>query len=65
MPTTITAVALNAGAWSTVGKISSFLRDPDFVAVSTFAAIGLLITISFALCVPSDQVALSIRALGL
>jgi hypothetical protein len=63
MPTTIAAVAPNAGAWSRVG-LSSFLRNPDFVAVSTFAAIGVLITISFVLCVPNEQAALSIQALS-
>jgi hypothetical protein len=51
MPTTI-AVSPNARAWRIGDKIFAVLSDPDFIAVTSFAAIGLLATIALVFSVP-------------
>jgi hypothetical protein len=64
MPTTIAVISPNTGAWRTVGKIFAFLSNPDLIAVTSFAVIGLLVAIGLAFCLPlpSDPAAFLIQA---
>ena len=64
MPTTIAVISPDAGAWRTVGKILAFLSHPDLIPVTSFAVIGLLVTIglAFTLPLPSDPAAFLIQA---
>jgi hypothetical protein len=52
MPTTIAIISPDAGAWRTVGKIFACLSNPDLIAVTSFAVIGLLVTIGLAFSLP-------------
>jgi hypothetical protein len=65
MQTTIAVISPNAGAWHIVGKIFAFESNPDLIAVTSFAVIGLLVTIglAFTLPLPSDPAAFLIQAL--
>jgi len=64
MPTTIAVVSPDAGAWRTVGKILAFLSNPDLIAVTSFAVVGLLVTIGLAFSLPlSSDPAVSLNSL--
>lgn len=57
MPTTIAVVSLDANA-EALGNVLALAKNRDLVAVVTFAAIGLLLTIGLTVFLPiSEEVA--------
>ncbi len=52
MPTTVAVVARDAHAVRPRSKILAILNDPDFIAVTIFALLGLVVAIGFAFFLP-------------
>jgi len=52
MPTNIAVVSRDANARDLRGDILAVMKNPDFIAVAAFAAIGLLLTVGLAVYFP-------------
>jgi len=52
MPTTIAAVSPDANAVRPQGKILAIMNDPDLIAITIFAVLGLLVAIGLTVFLP-------------